>query len=62
MIAELACTLGGVEWRPVGSLNRDMIQTEMRQAIQLLQMHASSLAAHEGLSRYVATSFEELLA
>jgi hypothetical protein len=62
MIAEVATTLRGVAWRPLGSLRAREIGPEVKEILRALHHLASQAPAPSSLAAYVTTSFEELLA
>jgi len=62
MIAEVAATLRGVSWRPMGSLDANAIKVHVNQTIQALHDLAINAPAPANLAEYVKTSFQELLA
>ena len=62
MIAEVATTLLGVAWRPLGSLRAREIGPEVNEILRALHHLAIQAPAPSSLAAYVATSFEELLA
>lgn len=61
MIAEVAATLRGVSWRPVGSLGASDIKVDLDQTVRALHELATKAPAPTNLAKYVKTSFEELL-
>ena len=62
MIAEVATTLHGVAWQPLGSLCFGAIGPEMSEILRSLQGLALLAPAPPSLATYVTTSFQELLA
>ena len=62
MIAEVATTLHGVAWQPLGSLCFGAIGPEMSEILRSLQGLALPAPAPPSLATYVTTSFQELLA
>jgi hypothetical protein len=62
MIAEVATTLRGVSWRPVGSLSTGVIKLHVNETVRKLHELATSAPAPTNLAEYVRTSFQELLA
>ncbi len=61
MIAEVATTLRGVSWQPVGSLGVSDIKLDVDQTLRALHELATRAPAPTNLAKYVKTSFEELL-
>jgi hypothetical protein len=61
MIAEVASTLRGVTWRPLGSVDRNAIEAQVGQTIQTLHELATRAPAPSNLAEYVTASFRELL-
>ena len=61
MIAEVATTLRGVAWRPLGTLRAAAIRPEVQGSCRLCMNSLTSTRA-PALRNYVTTSFEELLA
>ena len=62
MIAEVATTLRGVAWQPLGALRAKDIDREVKEILGALHGLAIKAPAPPSLTAYVATSFEELLA
>ena len=62
MIAEVATTLRGVAWKPLGALRASDIDPEVREMLRALHDLAVKAPAPPRLTAYVSTSFEELLA
>lgn len=61
MIAEVAITLGGILWCPLGSLDAGEINAEMNETVRVLHELATKAPAPADLAKYVRTSFEDLL-
>lgn len=61
MIAEVATTLRGVSWQPLGSLGVIDIKMDLDQTLRALHELATKAPAPTNLAKYVRTSFEELL-
>lgn len=62
MISEVATTLRAVAWQPCGSLSSRDIDPEVDATLRSLHQLAVQAPAPASLAKYVATSFEELLA
>ena len=62
MIAEVATTLRGVAWRPLGAFRSSDIGREVKEILHALHDLALKAPAPSSLRAYVSTSFEELLA
>jgi len=62
MIAEVATTLRGVAWQPLGSLRVGEIGPEVSEILRALHELALLAPAPSSLAAYVMTSFQELLA
>jgi hypothetical protein len=62
MIAEVATTLSGVAWQPLGALRKSAIGPEVSEILRALQELALQVPAPSSLGAYVTTSFQELLA
>jgi hypothetical protein len=62
MIAEVATTLNGVAWQPLGGLRKSSIGPEVSEILRALQELALHAPAPSSLGAYVTTSFQELLA
>lgn len=62
MIAEVATTLRGVAWQPLGALRKSAIAPEVSEILRALHDLAIQAPAPTSLAAYVTTSFEELLA
>jgi hypothetical protein len=61
MIAEVAATLRGVTWRPLGSLGANDINADVDETVRVLHELATKAPAPTNLAKYVRTSFKELL-
>lgn len=61
MIAEVATTLWGVPWRPLGSIGAKDISADVNVTVRVLHELATKAPAPTNLAKYVRTSFEELL-
>jgi len=62
MIAEVAATLRGVSWRPMGSLSASLIKIHVNETVQRLCELATNAPAPTNLAEYVKASFQEMLA
>ncbi|MGO8710465.1 MAG: hypothetical protein ACLQUZ_00095 [Rhizomicrobium sp.] len=62
MIAEVATTLRGVAWQPLGALRKSAIGPEVGEIMRALHDLALQAPAPSTLAAYVTTSFQELLA
>ena len=62
MIAEVATTLRGVAWQPLGPLRASEIGPEVNELLRALHDLAIQAPAPSSLAAYVTTSFQELLA
>jgi hypothetical protein len=62
MIAEVATTLRGAAWQPLGALRASAIGPEVSEILQTLHELALQAPAPSSLTAYVTTSFQELLA
>jgi len=62
MIAEVATTLHGVAWQPLGALRASEIDREVKEILRALHDLAIKVPAPTSLAAYVTASFEELLA
>jgi hypothetical protein len=62
MIAEVAATLRGVAWQPLGALRKSAIGPEVSEILRALHELALQAPAPSSLAAYVTTSFQELLA
>ena len=61
MIAEVATTLCGVKWQPLGALPASAIHPEVSKILHALHELALQAPAPSSLAEYVTTSFKELL-
>jgi hypothetical protein len=61
MISEVATTLRGVAWQPLGAMRAADIDREVKEILRALHGLAVNAPAPPSLTAYVATSFEELL-
>jgi hypothetical protein len=61
MIAEVAATVHGVSWRPVGSLDHTMLLSEVAAVLGELRRLSEGAPTSPGLRQFVEETFAELL-